>query len=202
MWLKNFTAKIFKKVWKKLKENLSEILSLWISLLLLLLLAVCISSCVALTVLSDHYLQRLFSTISEKKETLNNNFMFKLERLALAILDREGWCPVCYNGNENGSLTYRHHNPGALRSSPKQVATKNGFAVFASDFEGFNALIWDLEQKAKGKTSTGLNGNSTLKDLINKWAPKEDNNDPKSYLAFICERTNFKPDMKLKELLN
>jgi len=128
--------------------------------------------------------------------------MFKINHLALAIAEQEGWCPACTNNNENGSLTFRHHNPGALRSSPFQVASKNGFAVFASDLEGYNALVWDLTQKAKGNTRTALNGESTLKQLIHVWAPAADNNNPDSYLKFVCSKTNFTPDMKLKELLN
>lgn len=127
--------------------------------------------------------------------------MFKLEHLALAIAEQEGWCPACDPKRQEGSLTWRHHNPGALRSSPFQVGTKNGFAVFRSDVEGWNALCWDLTQKAKGNTRTGLNGESTLRQLIHVWAPAADNNNPESYLAFVCSKTNFKPEMKLKEFL-
>jgi len=128
--------------------------------------------------------------------------MFKLEHLALAIAEQEGWCPVCDSQRPDGSLTWRHHNPGALRSSPFQVGIKNGFAVFRSDIDGWNALCWDLRQKATGNTRTKLGPNSTLKDLISVWAPRADGNDPDAYLAFVCSKTNFEPKMKLKELLD
>jgi hypothetical protein len=137
----------------------------------------------------------------EKKEEQKSDDMFKIERLALAIAEMEGWCPACSKEKPEGSLTWRHHNPGALRSSPFQVGVKNGFAVFKSDLDGWYALIWDLTQKAKGNTRTGLSPESTLRDLIYVWAPKSDRNDPERYLTFICLKTGFKPEMKLKELL-
>jgi hypothetical protein len=143
-----------------------------------------------------------FFIITESKERLTNNHMFKLERLALAIVEREGWCPACQANNPNGSLTWRHHNPGALRTSPFSVGTQNGFAVFRSDPEGWEALIWDLKQKANGNTVTGLGPEKTLRDLINVWAPTADGNNPAAYLDFVCGITGFAPDMKLKMLLN
>jgi len=127
--------------------------------------------------------------------------MFKLEHLALAIAEQEGWCPACDKTRPEGSLTWRHHNPGALRSSPFAVGVKNGFAVFGSDIEGWQALCWDLKQKAKGNTVTGLGPEKTLSDLIHVWAPHADNNNPDAYLAFVCSKTNFKPEMKLKDFL-
>jgi len=127
--------------------------------------------------------------------------MFNVEKLALAIAEREGWNPLSCAPNLNGSLTYRQHNPGALRSSPFQVGTLNGFSIFRTDFDGWNALVWDLTQKAKGNTVTGLTGESSLRDLIFKWAPASDGNAPELYTAFVCQKTGFAPTMKLKELL-
>jgi hypothetical protein len=127
--------------------------------------------------------------------------MFNVENLARAIAEREGWTPLGCNNNLSGSVTYRLHNPGALRSSPFEVGKSNGFSIFRTDLDGWNALVWDLTQKAKGNTSTGLTGESTLRDLIFKWAPSSDGNKPELYLAFVCLKTGFAPTMKLKELL-
>jgi hypothetical protein len=127
--------------------------------------------------------------------------MFNLERLAMAMIEHEGWIPPSGANFKEGSRSFRNHNPGNLRSSPFQFTTKDGFAVFKTDIEGWNAMIWDLKQKATGNTSTGLNGESTLFDLIHVWAPAEDNNNPVSYLNHICGMTGFSKDMKLKELL-
>jgi len=140
-------------------------------------------------------------TISERCPTSQRCDMFNVENLALAIAEREGWNPLLSQNCPLGSLTYRNHNPGALRSSPFQSGTVGGFSYFKTDFAGWNALIWDLTQKAKGNTVTGLTGESSLRDLIFKWAPASDGNAPELYLSFVCLKTGFAPTMKLKELL-
>lgn len=127
--------------------------------------------------------------------------MLKLERLTLAMAEVEGWTPVIAGPTSSGSRSYRHHNPLNLRASPFAVAIVDGFAVFQSDEDGFAAARWDIRQKAKGNTVTGLNGESTLRELIHVWAPEQDGNDPASYLQNVCHMTGFIERMKLKELL-
>ena len=127
--------------------------------------------------------------------------MFKLEQLALAMITIEGWHANGLTKTPGGSRSYRNHNPGNLRSSPTEVKNVEGFSVFRTDLDGWNAMIWDLTQKAKGNTSTGLGPEKTLLDLVKIWAPAGDNNDPAGYLMKICEQTGFKATMKLKELL-
>ena len=126
----------------------------------------------------------------------------RLIRFARAIQEFEGWNygataerPLLYP-----SITWKNHNPGALRSSPFQAGTRDGFAYFCDDEIGFFALIWDLWMKCQGKTSTGLNGESTIYDLIKIYSaepkPKVD-----EYAKFIQERTGLGPNTKLKILL-
>ncbi len=114
----------------------------------------------------------------------------------------EGWTPAGFPGNPNGSQSFRNHNPGNLRSSPFQCSTSNGFAVFKNDSIGWFAFENDIKAKAKGNTLTGLNGESTLRQLIFVWAPPSDNNDSETYLKTICFMTGFAETMKLKELLD
>lgn len=125
----------------------------------------------------------------------------KLEQLALAISAHEGWITPGTPGFPDGSRSYRNNNPGNLRSSPFQVAVVGGFSMFKTDFDGWYALLYDLKCKATGKTSTGLNGNSTIKDLIYKWAPALDGNRPDKYVQAVCANTGFSPQMKLNELV-
>ena len=127
--------------------------------------------------------------------------MIKIHELATAIKIIEGWHPVGHEKFPRGSLTYRFHNPGALRWSPQQVGTQAGFAVFIDDQTGMNALIWDLTCKAQGKTRTKLTPESTLAEFAAVWAPASDNNDPAAYANKIEELTKFPKTMKLKELL-
>jgi hypothetical protein len=128
--------------------------------------------------------------------------MLKIERLIYAMAEQEGWIPLSSSPIYNGSRSYRHHNPGNLRSSPFEIGKKDGFSIFNTDIDGFSAFKWDIIQKAKGNTITGLNGESTLTDLIYKWAPSSDNNDPNSYLRGVMARTGYSPTMRLKEFLN
>lgn len=125
----------------------------------------------------------------------------KVERLAFAIMEVEGWKTPFETVTPGGSRSYRNHNPGNLRGSPFAVGMKEHFAVFNTDMDGMEALKWDLRQKARGNTSSGLNGDSSLYDLVRVWAPTSDGNAPESYLKQLCTLTGFMPSMKLKELL-
>jgi hypothetical protein len=109
----------------------------------------------------------------------------KIDALMEAIAEHEGWNPPDADSTSGGSRAYRNHNPGNLRSSPYAHSVVDGFAVFRNDFVGFMALHWDLMQKAKGNTVTGLNGQSSIRDLIYKWAPPSDNNDTEAYVRSV-----------------
>jgi len=124
----------------------------------------------------------------------------KIERLMLAMTDFEGWTPPNKNTPKGGSMSYRNHNPGNLRNSPFASSTQDGFAVFRSDFVGFMAFHWDLMQKAHGNTVTGLNGKSTLRELIYKWAPPNDNNDTEKYLQYVILKSELNANTTLNEI--
>jgi len=117
------------------------------------------------------------------------------------MAEHEGWFAPGENGHNLGSRSYRNHNPGNLRSSPFARKIDGNFAVFTNDMIGWNAMQWDIIQKARGNTVTALDGKSTLAELIEVWAPRDDNNNPISYLLDVVARTGFKPTMKLAELL-
>jgi hypothetical protein len=120
----------------------------------------------------------------------------------LAMAEHEGWEAIGSVKNAVGTRAYRHHNPGNLRASPFAERVVDGFAVFKNCWLGFNAFQWDLTQKAKGNTSTGLGPESTLRDLIYTWAPPSDNNNSEAYLESVVKMTGFPADMQLKYLLD
>lgn len=153
------------------------------------------------TAQSPLYSPQFAFTISANEAILKPTPMLKLDRLAMAIAEQEGWKAPNPAEKYQGSRSYRNSNPGNLRSSPFQVGTDGGFAVFNTAMDGWAALKWDLKQKAIGNTRTGLNGDSTIKELIFKWAPVDDQNDPQSYLNNVCKMTGFTPETKLKELI-
>jgi len=124
----------------------------------------------------------------------------KVQLLLDAITEHEGWHAVGSKTHRNGSIAYRNHNPGNLRSSPFQISTNEGFAVFNGDMVGLMALQWDLLQKSKGNTVTSLNGDSTLRDLIFTYAPPGDNNDSEAYLQAVLTKTGFSNDITLRQI--
>lgn len=127
---------------------------------------------------------------------------YNVELLALAIRAKEGWRHAGASNQDptGGTRAYRNHNPGNLRSSPFASGSDGDYAVFHSDSVGMFALQYDIWCKANGKTVTGLTGESTLKELIYKYAPPIENESEK-YLADVVRFTGFSPEMKLKELL-
>ena len=59
--------------------------------------------------------------------------------------------------NENGagpygSVSYARHNPGNLRVSQYEAYNEGGYSGFHNDFEGFMALVRQLELYAQGRT--------------------------------------------------
>jgi len=123
-------------------------------------------------------------------------------KLGRAIAEHEGWSPNTTTRNVNSapSVSYRNHNPGNLRASPFALGTRDGFAFFVDDNTGFFALVWDLWKKCNGQTSTGLTGESTLTDLIAKYAPPSEN-DTQSYIQAVALDTGFVITKPLKEFV-
>lgn len=124
----------------------------------------------------------------------------KIDRLIAAMVEHEGWAPPPAGPNQTGSRSYRHHNPGNLRASPFASAVVEGFAVFRSDDVGYMAMHWDILQKSRGNTSTGLNGNSTIRELLYKWAPPSDGNDAEAYVQSVVAKSGLPESTTLSEL--
>lgn len=122
--------------------------------------------------------------------------MKTIKDFALAIQKLEGYKP--------GSLGWRNNNPGNLRWSPFQAGQSGGFSYFNSYEQGFKALMWDIEQKCRGNTRSGLGPKSTLYQFACIWAPASDNNNPLKYsqdLASILGLTsNSTLDTFIKEI--
>ena len=117
------------------------------------------------------------------------------------MAEHEGWFAPGDRASTAASRSFRNHNPLNLRYSPFQYSSDEGYSVFRDCIDGFRAAEWDIMMKAQGKTSTGLHGDSSLRDLIETWAPIEDGNDPDAYLKHVCAMTGFEPSMTLKTLL-
>lgn len=76
----------------------------------------------------------------------------KLTRVAFGVSLAEGWAaPDVGNQGTTGSASYNHHNPGNLKSSEYEAGNDGSFSIFNNDFEGFMALVRQLEMIATGK---------------------------------------------------
>jgi len=102
-----------------------------------------------------------------------------IEAVADAIMQFEGWKP--------GSRSYMNRNPGNLRLSPKTTRSDaKGYSIFLGFQAGYSALTYDLYRKFTGENVHGLDGDSTLEDLMNVYAPATDKNDPAAYAIFVA----------------
>jgi hypothetical protein len=90
----------------------------------------------------------------------------------------------------------KNNNPGNLRD-PKTGAWQK----FATPQEGFEALKKDLMGKMTGNTRTGLNGNSTLLQFTNVYAPKSDGNNPTAYAQDLAKKLGVTVNTKIGDLL-
>ena len=120
--------------------------------------------------------------------------------LIAGITHQEGWHEQDKSKGYKGSRSFRNNNPGNLRSSPFEVDNQEGYSVFSDAETGRQALIWDLKKKSLGETSTGLNGESTVAQLIAIYAPMNDGNNIGTYLKGIQESCGIQPTEKLKDL--
>lgn len=126
----------------------------------------------------------------------------KIKNLAIAMSEFEGWTAKtnAETSTEKPSVSYRNHNPGNLRRSPFALGTRDNFAYFLDDNIGLFALLWDIRQKCRGQTSTGLTGESDLADLIRVYSA-ESEDVVANYIAFVEKKTEIPRDTKLKTLI-
>lgn len=120
----------------------------------------------------------------------------KLHALALSMQAQEGYY--------KNSRSWRNRNPLNLRSSPLADGNDrpdgSGLASFNDYFTGLAAALRDLWGKCVGYSSTGLDRESTVREMLAVWAPPNEN-DTEVYVHAVCERAGFSPALKLRELL-
>jgi len=115
-----------------------------------------------------------------------------VRKLAESMAGFEGF----YSKN---SLAQRNNNPLNLRWSKYMTEKRGGFAFFDTPELGWSAGEYDLACKCRGKTRTGLTGESTIRDLIYVWAPVSDNNpNNENYIKYVCSRLKVKDTFQLK----
>ncbi|EOC1103883.1 hypothetical protein AAAW41_003069 [Cronobacter sakazakii] len=86
----------------------------------------------------------------------------------------------------------RNNNPGNLEASDSnpwqgQTGSDGRFAKFETPEHGIRALGRNL-------LSYQRQGIDTVNDIINRWAPPEDNNDTASYIQAVCAQLGVEPN--------
>lgn len=95
------------------------------------------------------------------------------------------------NGDTRG---VRNNNPGNIRISSNKWVGQTGddgaFAKFATPEHGIRAL-------GKNLLSYARQGFVTLEQIINRWAPPEDNNDTQAYIEYVSDYLGVAPNQPL-----
>jgi len=112
--------------------------------------------------------------------------MTPIEAMADAVMSFEGWIPKGQvNAVPNGSRSWRNRNPGNLRPySSAQPRDADNYRIFSSLVDGYAALLADLSKKLH----VDFPPTATLLDVMNKYAPTGDANNPTQYATFLCHR--------------
>ena len=115
-----------------------------------------------------------------------------IDRLAEYIAEFEGFY-------KDGTVAQRNHNPGNLVWSPYQIGTKDGFALFLTDDDGWKALKYQLQLIFDGK-SKYYRPDMTIQDFINVWASTSPYNERVAYAQYIANHFGVSPDTRLNQL--
>jgi len=94
----------------------------------------------------------------------------------------------------------RQNNPGNIRPGDpwqglddRQAA--NGFCWFKAPEWGFRAMARNLIAYYDG--ARGATPCRTVRSIVSRWAPPEDNNPTEAYIKAVCHTTGFGPDEPL-----
>lgn len=99
------------------------------------------------------------------------------------------------DGAPDNARGIRNNNPGNLEYSKTnpwsgQTGDDGRFAKFETPEHGIRALGRNL-------LSYQRQGIDTVSDIINRWAPPEDNNNTPAYIKAVCEQLGVAPDQQL-----
>lgn len=93
-------------------------------------------------------------------------------------------------------LGVRHNNPGNLRPGPHPWVGElepdyRGYCVFDTPENGIRAAMVNLVNQQR------LHSLRTVRAIVEKYAPPQDNNDTEEYVKDVCRALNVKDDQEL-----
>jgi hypothetical protein len=100
----------------------------------------------------------------------------------------------------NNPVGINKANPGNIRDSLDVFqgeidSPDSPFKSFSSMSYGFRAMIKIMQ------TYYNVHGLHTLADMIYRWAPVEDGNDPERYIAFVAGNAPFNSESDMQSIL-
>lgn len=99
-----------------------------------------------------------------------------------------------YTSSSSDEAT-KNNNPGNLKDP---VTGK--FRQFSTPQEGVNAQIHQLDLYKTGQSKTGINGNSTLAQMIGVYAPSSDGNNPNAYAENVAKQLGININTPLSQI--
>ncbi len=109
-----------------------------------------------------------------------------------------------YEGYAQGTRAYRNCNPGNLKYRKGMLLAtgqdKDGFAIFATYKDGFQALRNKVLDACTGK-STVYFPTDTILQFFQKYAPASDNNNPTAYATYVAKGMKTTISFQIKDLV-
>lgn len=102
---------------------------------------------------------------------------------------------LSYLGKSGYPRGMRNNNPGNIRigSSPWQGKIPTGQNTDGS-FEQFTSYVYGIRAMIKNLLNYNLN---TIRGIVYKWAPPQDNNATEKYVDFVAIKTGLSPTQPL-----
>lgn len=143
---------------------------------------------------------------SNLEQTNDDNCPQVIAPLITTVIDvGKGWIKVelqdgTHVRRSEGTVSWRCNNPGNL----KFTALTIGFGAVGKDYGG-HAIFANLDAGCQAQYTLLFRENGkyiklTIAQMINKYAPASDGNDPQKYIDFIVKHTGFTPDAVLADL--
>lgn len=107
--------------------------------------------------------------------------------MTVEFLDAMAQAIYFYEGHQPQDINHRNNNPGNLRPGEgNSLPVNEGYVVFPSFIEGYQALLEDIRGKIIGSNGHGLDESSSLEQFFEVYAPSSDHNQPVRYAQFVA----------------
>lgn len=92
----------------------------------------------------------------------------------------------------------RNHNPLNLRKGQDWDGEHKRGNELDADFEVFTHPVYGIRAAARTlKTYRNKHKRDTIRLILERFAPEDDNNDTEAYIDDVCHRTGIHPDRRL-----